>query len=70
MRDTVERMYRCTFHIQYKNQSNDSKIIVLFIFQEDYANSKGKTRGKPIMLVEMSKKMYNEMVREMNIIAL
>ena len=24
-RDLVERMYRCSFHLQYKNQSNDSK---------------------------------------------
>ena len=25
MRDTVERTYRHTFHLQYKNQSSDSK---------------------------------------------
>ena len=25
MRDPVEITYRCTFHLQYKNKSNDSK---------------------------------------------
>ena len=25
MRDIVKKTYRCTFHLKYKNQSNDSK---------------------------------------------
>ena len=30
MRDVVERIYRCTFHLQYKNQSSDSKNQVIY----------------------------------------
>ena len=43
---------------------------VLFIFQENYENSKGEMGDQKYMLVSMSKKVYKEMVNEMNIIAL
>jgi hypothetical protein len=36
LRDIVERMYRCTFHLQYKNQSNDSKNQVIHKLQEAF----------------------------------
>jgi hypothetical protein len=32
----VERMYRCTFHLQYKNQPNDSKNQVIYKLQEAF----------------------------------
>jgi hypothetical protein len=34
MRDIVERTYRCSFHLQYKNQSNESKNQVMFKLQQ------------------------------------
>jgi hypothetical protein len=34
LRDIVERTYRRNFHLQYKNQSNDSKNQVIRILQE------------------------------------
>jgi hypothetical protein len=34
LRDIVERTYRCTFHLQYKNQSSDSKNQVIHKLQE------------------------------------
>ena len=34
LRDIVEIAYRCTFHLQYKNQSNDSKNQVIHKLEE------------------------------------
>jgi hypothetical protein len=34
MRDIVEKTYRRTFHLQYRNQSNDSKNQVISKIQE------------------------------------
>ena len=42
---------------------------LLLIFWENYENSKGEIGGKPNMTEEMSKKVYEEMVKEMNIIS-
>jgi hypothetical protein len=36
MRDIVERMYRHSFHLQYKNQSNDSKNQVIHKLQQAF----------------------------------
>ena len=36
MRDIVERMYNHTFHLQYKNQSNDSKNQIICKLQEAF----------------------------------
>jgi hypothetical protein len=36
LRDMVEIMYRRHFHLQYKNQSSDSKNQFLFILQESF----------------------------------
>ena len=36
LRDLVERMYRHSFHLQYKNKSNDSKNQVLSKLQEEF----------------------------------
>jgi hypothetical protein len=63
MRDLVEIFYRHNFHLQYKNQTNDSNIIVLFIFQEDYENSKGQMRVKPIQASKDVQKMLEKQDR-------
>ena len=36
MRDIVERTYRCTFHLQYKNQYNDSKNQAIYKLQQAF----------------------------------
>jgi hypothetical protein len=36
MRDIVERTYICSFHLQYKNQSNESKNQVIFKLQQAF----------------------------------
>ena len=36
MRDIVERTYRCTFHLYYKNQSSDSNNQVIQKLQETF----------------------------------
>jgi len=36
LRDIVERTYRHTFHLQYKNKSNDSKDTVIHKLQEAF----------------------------------
>ena len=36
LRDLVERMYRRSFHLQYKIQSNDSKNQILSKLQEEF----------------------------------
>ena len=36
LRDLVERMYRRSFHLQYKNQSSDSKNQILSKLNEDF----------------------------------
>ena len=36
LRDLVERMYRRFFHLQYKNQSSDSKNQILSKLQEEF----------------------------------
>ena len=36
LRDLVERMYRPSFHLQYKNQSNYSKNQILSKLQEEF----------------------------------
>jgi hypothetical protein len=36
MRDIVERTYRQTFHLQYINQSNDSKNQVIYKLEEAF----------------------------------
>jgi hypothetical protein len=43
MRDIVERTYRRTFHLQYKNQSNDSKNQVISKLQEVFPVAIEKT---------------------------
>ena len=42
---------------------------MLLVFQENYENSKGKMGDLQSMLIGMSKKVYKEMLKEMNIIA-
>jgi hypothetical protein len=39
MRDIVERMYRHYFHLQYKNQSNESKNKVIFKLQQVFLSN-------------------------------
>jgi hypothetical protein len=39
LRDIVERTYRHTFHLQYKNQSNDSKNQVIHKLQEEFLSN-------------------------------
>ena len=36
LRDLVERMYRHSFHLQHKNQSNDSNNQILSKLQEEF----------------------------------
>ena len=36
LRDLMERMYRRSFHLQYKNQSNDSKNQNLFKLHDEF----------------------------------
>ena len=36
LRNITERTYRCTFHLQYKNQSTDSKNQVIYKLQESF----------------------------------
>ena len=45
-------------------------IIVISFFLKDYINSKGQTRDYQNMAVGMFKKVYKEMVKEMNLISL
>jgi hypothetical protein len=39
LRYIVERTYRCNFHLQYKNQSNDFKNQVICTLQEAFSES-------------------------------
>ena len=36
VRDILERMYRCTFHLQFRNQFNGSKNQVIYKLQEAF----------------------------------
>jgi hypothetical protein len=36
LKDIVERTYRSHFHLQYKNQSSDSKNLVIHLLQEAF----------------------------------
>ena len=47
MRDIVERTYICTFHLQYKNKSNDSKNKVICKLQQAFPD---KWSMRPIKL--------------------
>jgi hypothetical protein len=54
LRDIVERTYRHTFHLQYKNQSNDSKNQVIHKLHEAFPE---KWSMRPVRLA--IEKTYN-----------
>jgi hypothetical protein len=54
LRDIVERTYRHTFHLQYKNKSNDSKDKVIHKLREEFLE---KWSMRPMMLAK--EKIYN-----------
>ena len=54
LRDLVERMYRSSFHLKYKNQSNDSKNQILSKLQEEFPEN--WSMRHVILLIE---KTYN-----------
>ena len=55
LRDVVERMYILTFHLQYKNQSNDSKNQIVSKLQEKFPENWSMRHVR--LLIE---KMYNK----------
>ena len=54
LRDLVEWMYRWSFHLQYKNQNNDSKNQILSKLQEKFPENWSMRHG--IILIA---KTYN-----------
>ena len=54
LRDLVEKMYIISFHLQYKNQSNDSKNKILFKLQEEFLENWSMRHAR--LLIE---KTYN-----------
>ena len=54
LRDLVEQIYKRSFHLQYKNQSNDSKNQILSKLQEEFPDN--WSMRHVILLIE---KMHN-----------
>ena len=54
LRDLEEWMYRRSFHLQYKNQSNDSKNQILFKLQDEFPENWSMRQVKLLIA-----KMYN-----------
>ena len=53
LRDLLERMYRRSFHLQYKKQSNDSKNQILSKLQEEFPEN-WSMRHVKLLIAKMS----------------
>ena len=62
LRDLVEQMYKFSFHLQYKNPSNDSKNQIISKLQEEFPENWSTRHVRLLIAKTYNKKKRNEKV--------